>query len=261
MKNDQPIGVFDSGVGGLSIWKEIHQLLPNEASIYLADSLNAPYGAKDKQVIIDLSIKNTEILISRGCKLIEIACNTATTNAISYLRSHYNVPFIGIEPATKPAAIATNTKKIGILATKGTLVSELFINTSAKYRGGVEIIETIGEGLVPIIESGNLSDANELLKKYLTPMIDAGVDNIVLGCSHYPFLQEQIKKIVPANITIIDSGAAVARQTKNTLESLELTTSGHSPKIEFFTNSKIEVLDLFLERIGVENYESSYLKF
>ena len=114
---------------------------------------------------------------------------------------------------------------------------------------------------MPIIESGNLSDANELLKKYLTPMIDAGVDNIVLGCSHYPFLQEQIKKIVPANITIIDSGAAVARQTKNTLESLELTTSGHSPKIEFFTNSKIEVLDLFLERIGVENYESSYLKF
>ena len=212
-------------------------------------------------MIIDLSIKNTEILISRGCKLIVIACNTATPNAISYLRSHYNVPFIGIEPATKPAAIATNTKKIGILATKGTLVSELFINTSAKYRGGVEIIETIGEGLVPIIESGNLSDANELLKKYLTPMIDAGVDNIVLGCSHYPFLQEQIKKIVPANITIIDSGAAVARQTKNTLESLELTTSGHSPKIEFFTNSKIEVLDLFLERIGVENYESSYLKF
>jgi glutamate racemase len=259
--NNQPIGVFDSGVGGLSIWREIHQLLPNESSIYLADSLNAPYGAKGKQAILDLSIKNTELLISKGCKLMVIACNTATTNAISHLRKQYDVPFIGIEPATKPAAIATKTKKIGILATKGTLVSELFVNTSAKFRGDIEIIETIGEGLVPIIESGNLKEAHFLLKKYLKPMVEAGVDNIVLGCSHYPFLIEEIKTIIPPSITIIDSGAAVARQTKNMLDSLKLLSSNKTPKTEFFTNANIDVLNQFLYKIGVDNFESSYLKF
>jgi len=259
--SNQPIGVFDSGVGGLSIWKEIHELLPNESSIYLADSLNAPYGDKRKPTIIDLSVKNTELLLTRGCKLIVVACNTATTNAISYLRAHYNVPFIGIEPATKPAAITTQSKKIGILATRGTLVSELFINTSAKYRGDVEIIETIGEGLVPIIESGRLDDANALLKKYLNPMIESGVDNIVLGCSHYPFLQKQIKAMIPAGVTIIDSGAAVAKQTKNMLETLQIRSTNDSRKIEFYTNSNLEVLDLFLDKIGVADFESSYLNF
>ncbi len=261
MKSEAPIGVFDSGVGGLSIWNEIHHLLPNESTIYLADSLNAPYGDKGKQTIIELSIKNTELLLSKGCKLIVVACNTATTNAIGHLRENYDVPFIGIEPATKPAAISTNTKKIGILATKGTLASELFINTSSAFRGNVEIIETIGEGLVPIIESGNLNEANNLLKKYIMPMVEAGVDNIVLGCSHYPFLIDQIKAMVPDGVTIIDSGAAVARQTKNMLELSSLLSNEKDSTIEFFTNAKIEVLNMFLQKIGVDRYQSSYLKF
>lgn len=261
MNSEAPIGVFDSGVGGLSIWNEIHDLLPYESTIYLADSLNAPYGDKGKQTIIELSIKNTELLLSKGCKLIVVACNTATTNAIGHLRENYDVPFIGIEPATKPAAISTNTKKIGILATKGTLASELFINTSSAFRGNVEIIETIGEGLVPIIESGNLSEANNLLKKYIMPMVEAGVDNIVLGCSHYPFLIDQIKAMVPDGVTIIDSGAAVARQTKNMLELSSLLSNEKDSTIEFFTNAKIEVLNMFLEKIGVDRYQSSYLKF
>lgn len=261
MNSEAPIGVFDSGVGGLSIWNEIHDLLPYESTIYLADSLNAPYGDKGKQTIVELSIKNTELLLSKGCKLIVVACNTATTNAIDHLRENYDVPFIGIEPATKPAAISTNTKKIGILATKGTLASELFINTSSAFRGNVEIIETIGEGLVPIIESGNLNEANQLLKKYIMPMVEAGVDNIVLGCSHYPFLIDQIKAMVPDGVTIIDSGAAVARQTKNMLELSSLLSNEKDSTIEFFTNAKIEVLNMFLEKIGVDRYQSSYLKF
>ncbi len=119
--SNQPIGIFDSGVGGTSIWKEIHSLLPKENTIYLADSLNAPYGPKGKEKIIELSIKNTEILLEKGCKIIVVACNTATTNAVDYLRKNYNIPFIGIEPAIKPAALQSKTKTVGILATKGTL--------------------------------------------------------------------------------------------------------------------------------------------
>ncbi len=128
--SSQPIGVFDSGVGGITIWKEITQLLPNEHTIYLADSKHAPYGQKPKKEIIELSVKNTELLLKKGCKIIVVACNTATTNAISYLRETYDIPFIGIEPAIKPAALHTKTNAVGILATKGTLSSELFYQTS-----------------------------------------------------------------------------------------------------------------------------------
>ena len=151
-----PIGIFDSGVGGTSIWKEIHRLLPHENTIYLADSANAPYGTKGKETIIDLSIKNTDYLISNHCKLIVVACNTATTNAISLLRKKYDIPFIGIEPAIKPAALNSKTKAIGILATKGTLGSELFNNTASLYASGLKVIEQVGEGLVELIEMGKL---------------------------------------------------------------------------------------------------------
>ena len=128
--NNQPIGLFDSGIGGTSIWKEVIKLLPNENTIYLADSKNAPYGERTSEEIIALSIKNTEYLISKGCKLIIVACNTATTNAIDYLRKNYKIPFIGIEPAIKPAALLSKTGAIGILATKGTLTSKLFEKTT-----------------------------------------------------------------------------------------------------------------------------------
>jgi glutamate racemase len=259
--NDAPIGIFDSGVGGLSIWKEISQLLPQESTIYLADSKNAPYGDKTKDEIVRLSAKNTEHLLSFGCKLIVVACNTATTNAISYLRSHYSVPFIGIEPATKPAAIATKTGKIGILATKGTLASELFLNTSAKYRGEIEIIETIGTGLVPIIESGATEKAKSLLEDYLTPMVEQGIDNLVLGCTHYPFLIDLIKEIIPNHINIIDSGEPVARRTATVLSEQGLASTKHQGYFEFFTNANIEVLALFLDKLQAKNYSAKYLNF
>lgn len=213
---DAPIGLFDSGVGGTSIWREIHQLLPQENTLYLADSRNAPYGAKSAQEIIDLSIKNTELLLDRGCKLIVVACNTATTNAIETLRERYDIPFIGIEPAIKPAALNSVTKSVGILATKGTLNSALFHETANQFGSAIKRIEVIGEGLVPLIEKGTINgpEIEHLLKQYLTPMIDAGVDYIVLGCSHYPYLIPAIKNMIPQEINIIDSGFAVARQTK-----------------------------------------------
>ena len=189
MKN-KPIGIFDSGIGGTSIWKEVVKLVPNENTIYLADSKNAPYGEKSSEEIIALSIKNTEFLISKGCKLIIVACNTATTNAIDYLRENYTIPFIGIEPAIKPAALLSKTGAIGILATKGTLSSKLFEKTTKEYTKNITTIEQDGEGLVPLIEEGKLNspEINELLTTYLKPMLNFNIDHLVLGCTHYPYL-------------------------------------------------------------------------
>tara|TARA_R110002051_G_scaffold217302_3_gene281305 strand:- start:5457 stop:6236 length:780 start_codon:yes stop_codon:yes gene_type:complete len=256
----KPIGIFDSGVGGTSIWKEIHKLLPFENTIYLADSKNAPYGEKSEQEIIDLSSKNTEYLLKQECKLIVVACNTATTNAISYLRNTYDVPFIGIEPAIKPAAIQSQSKTIGILATKGTLSSALFHNTSKNFSDGIKVIEQDGEGLVPLIESGKVSsyETQKLLEKYLAPMIAQGIDYLVLGCTHYPYLIPAIQKILPAHVRIIDSGEAVAKQTKNVLEKMSLLADETICKHQFYTNGNLDVLKEFLT-----NYDAnvSYLDF
>jgi len=244
--NNSPIGIFDSGLGGLSVTKEIISLLPNESTIYLADSINAPYGEKSKEQIIEFSIKNTELLVKLGCKIIVVACNTATTNAIKILRSNYNLPFIGIEPAIKPAALNTKTGNIGVLATKGTLASDLFFNTSSKFND-VEFIEVEGKNLVSLIESGKIENTKSLLEEYLIPMIEKGVDNIVLGCTHYPFLIPIIKEIVPEEINIIDSGLAVAKQTKSILSINSLLANKHKKKSIYYTNHKESILKHFLE--------------
>lgn len=248
MINDQPIGIFDSGIGGTSIWQAIHNLLPSENTIYLADSKNAPYGQKTKDEIIALSMKNTDLLIEMGCKLIVVACNTATTNAIQELRAKYTVPFIGIEPAIKPAATNSKTQRIGILATKGTLNSELFNKTTEIYHD-TKIIEQVGHGLVQLIEKGemNSDEMTKLLYSYLTPMIQQNIDYLVLGCSHYPYLIPQIKKILPQHIQIIDSGEAVARQTQNILrEKVGLSTAEKKDPV-FYINSNPKVLSEILE--------------
>lgn len=255
-----PIGIFDSGIGGISIWKEIHRLLPNENTIYLADSDNAPYGIKGKETIIDLSTKNTDYLISNQCKLIVVACNTATTNAISVLRKKYDVPFIGIEPAIKPAALNSKTKAIGILATKGTLASELFNNTASLYASGLKVIEQVGEGLVELIEMGKLDsfETKALLKSYLKPMLEADIDYLVLGCSHYPFLMPLLLELLPNHVKIIDSGEAVARQTKNVLKSKDLLNlSTFKSKNVFYTNGNPDVLKAIIE----DDYNVNYLDF
>lgn len=248
MKYNNPIGLFDSGIGGTSIWKEIHKLLPLEDTIYLADSFNAPYGLKSQEEIIQLSKKNTEFLLNNNCKIIVVACNTATTNAIKVLRSTYDVPFIGIEPAIKPAANNTQTHTIGILATKGTLNSDLFNKTASSF-ANVKIVEQIGHGLVQLIENGDIesSEMNELLKSYLIPMVEKNIDYLVLGCSHYPYLIPQIEKLIPKNIKIIDSGEAVANQTKNVLFNNNLLNIDHENVSNvFYTNSDSKVLKAIL---------------
>lgn len=248
MKNTNPIGLFDSGIGGTSIWKEVHALLPNENTIYLADSKNAPYGLKSKEEIIDLSFKNTEFLLHNNCKLIIVACNTATTNAIKELRAKYDVPFIGIEPAIKPAAIQSKTHCIGILATKGTLNSELFHKSVAQHPE-VNIIEQIGYELVQLIESGAIDTPEmlTLLESYLEPMVEQNIDHLVLGCSHYPYLIPKIKNLIPNHIKIIDSGEAVAKQTRRILKEKEMLNNSSEKSYQiFYTNSDATVLKTIL---------------
>lgn len=246
---NNPIGIFDSGIGGTSIWKEIKTLLPNENTIYLSDSKNAPYGEKSKQDIINLSIKNTEFLLKQHCKLIVVACNTATTNAIKVLRKKYNIPFIGIEPAIKPAALKTKTNKIGILATKGTLNSELFEKTANTISKKITIKETIGKGLVELIENGkiNSTEMTNLLYTYIEPMLQDQVDSLVLGCTHYPYLLPQIRKIVGNKVQIIDSGQAVAKQTKAILEkNLILNKDIKNGCHQFYINKNKKVLEMLI---------------
>ena len=248
MSNKNPIGLFDSGIGGTSIWKEIHSLLPFENTIYLADSKHAPYGIKTKDEIIELSIKNTEFLLNKNCKLIVVACNTATTNAIKELRLKYDIPFIGIEPAIKPAANKTNTHTIGILATKGTLNSELFHKNVENF-SDVKIIEQIGHGLVQLIENGDINsdEMTLLLKSYIKPMLEQNIDHLVLGCSHYPYLIPQLRKIIPPHIKIIDSGEAVAKQTQHILNKYHLNNNSTEENYQhFYTNSDSKVLKSIL---------------
>ncbi|MCM4158382.1 glutamate racemase [Antarcticibacterium flavum] len=263
MENNGPLGFFDSGVGGTSIWKEVIQLLPYENSIYLADSRNAPYGEKPVKEIIALCKKNTDRLLEMGCKIIVVACNTATTNAIDYLRSNYHVPFIGIEPAIKPAALSSKTKFIGILATKGTLSSALFSKTSELYKENITIVEVVGQGLVDLIEQGaHESPEMELhLRTLLKPMLIAQIDYLVLGCSHYPYLLPVLRKIFPPGVTIIDSGEAVARQTRKVLaENNLLHEAGAIGKHTLFSNSDPAILS-HLVNAKQNGYTVSYLEF
>jgi glutamate racemase len=254
--NVQPIGIFDSGIGGTSIWKEIHALMPNENTMYLADSANAPYGKKSKEAIVQLSIKNTEFLLDKNCKIVVVACNTATTNAINELRAKFKIPFIGIEPAIKPAALNSKTKAIGILATQGTLSSELFHNTTNLYAQGHHVIEQIGDGLVELIEDGkaNTKETKTLLKSYIEPMLAANIDYLVLGCTHYPYLVPLLLELIPKHVKIIDSGLAVAKQTKAVLDKNNLLNLQNSPSNNlFYTNGNPKVMkDLLGSKFDVD---------
>lgn len=247
--NNNSIGFFDSGIGGITIWESVNRLLPNENTIYLADSNNSPYGTKSYDELINISKENVDFLINKKCKLIVVACNTATTNSINFLRESYDLPFIGIEPAIKPAALNTKTGKIGVLATKGTLGSSLFEKTSNIHGNKVEIIEQHGIGLVELIEKGIYSGSkiDSLLKEYLNPMIENDIDKLVLGCTHYPLIKDSIKKIINESIEVIECSEAVALQTERILIKSNLINSDaeKSEKL-FYTNGDKNVLNSLL---------------
>jgi glutamate racemase len=247
--NNNSIGFFDSGIGGITIWESVNRLLPNENTIYLADSKNSPYGKKPNDELKNICKENVEFLINKKCKLIVVACNTATTNSINFLRKSYDLPFIGIEPAIKPAALNTKTGKIGVLATIGTLGSRLFEKTSNIHGQNVEIIEQHGIGLVELIEKGIYSGSkiDSLLKEYLNPMLENNIDKLVLGCTHYPLIKESIKKIINESINIIECSEAVALQTERVLIKSNLINSGtEKSKKLFYTNGDKNVLNSLL---------------
>lgn len=253
--NSHPIGFFDSGIGGITLWKEVTSLMPNENTIYISDTKNCPYGDKSIDEIIEISNKNTQFLIDRGCKIIVLACNTATTNSISNLRDRFSIPFIGIEPAIKPAALKSKTKKIGVLATKGTLTSNLFFETSSDHIGDVELISTYGEGLIKLIESRKDDERLvKLLERYLHPMVKKGIDQLVLGCTHYPLVKELIKKIVGNEVNIVDCNHAVALQTRRIMESNKLLNNDNTnpPEYHFFSSASD---DYTIKKVLENKYE------
>jgi len=255
--NTQPIGIFDSGIGGLSILKEINRVLPNENTIYLADNKNCPYGDKDTVEIVKLSLKNSSVLIDMNCKIIVVACNTATTNAIKEMRNSFSIPIIGIEPAIKPAILNTKTNKIGVLATEMTLTSDLFNQTSNKFSDKVEIIEQIGYGLVNQIEKGNINTENtrKLLKSYIDPMLDSNIDQLVLGCTHYYFLIPIIRQIITDKITIQDPNKAIAKQIIKILKSKNLENPLKSNyKNKVYANGDAEIIKNTINSNGEVNF-------
>ena len=214
------IGIFDSGEGGLSVFREIHKLLPDERYIYFADNAFCPYGEKTADFIIERSRTITRLLLSRGARIIVVACNTATGAAIATLRWEFPVKFIGMEPAVKPAALSTRTGVIGVLATAGTLRGSKYLMSRSRFEDDVRIVENVGKGWVELVEDGILEGpaAEETVRASLQPLLDEGADNIVLGCTHYPFLLDVIRKVVPPDVTVIDPAPAAARHLLTVME-------------------------------------------
>ena len=234
------IGIFDSGSGGLSVYREIVKLLPYERYVYYADNAHCPYGDKTADFIRDRARAITDFLLGKGADIIVVACNTATAAAIATLREEYpDVPFVGMEPAVKPAALGTQTGVIGVLATAGTLKGSKYLNTRGLYEDDVRIVEHVGQGFVELVEAGKLDgpEAESTVRASLQPLLDAGADKIVLGCTHYPFLRPVIERIAGPSVQVIDPAPAVARQTLRLLQersipvgqgpfSVELNSSG-----------------------------------
>lgn len=219
------IGIFDSGTGGLSVFKEIRKLLPEERYIYFSDNAHCPYGEKSREYIIERSREITRFLLDKGCDIIVVACNTATAAAIAVLREEFTVRFIGMEPAVKPAVKSTRTGVVGVLATAGTLKADKYLNTREKFSEGVKITEHVGQGFVELVEKGCLTgrEAEDVVRASLKPLLDEGADRIVLGCTHYPFLWDTIAKIASElyperEIEIIDPAPAVARHLLETMK-------------------------------------------
>jgi len=214
------IGVFDSGVGGLSVLRHIRQALPDESLIYVADSGHVPYGDKPASYIEQRSLALTRFLISQGADAIVIACNTATAAAAATLRSQFSIPIIGMEPAVKPAVAATRSGVVGVLATVGTLESARFAALLERYAGEVEIVTQGCPGLVEQVERGDLvgPQTRELIERYTAPLLARGADTLILGCTHYPFLAPLISEVVGPDIALVDTGAAVARQLHSRIQ-------------------------------------------
>jgi len=241
--NSFPIGVFDSGVGGLSILRQIHSQLPNERLFYVADQAHVPYGSRSLFEVQEFSEAISRFLLAQEAKLIVVACNTASAAALSFLRQRFpQVPFVGMEPAVKPAAQCTQTGKVGVLATEGTFASERYADLMARFAQDVFVFEDTCLGLVDLIERGKFDETELLLRKIVSPMLVADVDTVVLGCTHYPFVIPVLEKVVGTAVSIIDPAPAVARQVKRILTQNDLlAASSNDAILDLVTTGMAEI--------------------
>ncbi|MEM6396471.1 MAG: glutamate racemase [Bacteroidota bacterium] len=260
------IGVFDSGIGGLSVANAISGLLPKENLLYIADNANAPYGSKPPAEVQKYAHQLTEILLAAGAKMIVVACNTATAMAINSLREKWlDVPFVGMEPAIKPAANATKTGVIGVMATQITLGSERYKSLAGRFAKSLTVMEDPCRGLVPLIEAGTRGkELTQMLHAILDPMLDAGADTLVLGCTHYPIVEEEIRSICGSNVEIIDPAMPTARQVKRLLndaiavgaESENLDEVANARYDFFATGSAVSIHRTLLELENLNKYRA-----
>ncbi len=240
MTDNRPIGIYDSGLGGLTVWREVRRALPRESLLYLGDGKNCPYGSRTKEEIRLLADAAVGRLVEKGCKMVVVACNTATAAAIDFLRDKYHeIPIVGMEPAVKPACLNTRTGVVGVLATERSLDGDLFCRTAARYGKGIEVIAVPGRGFVELVESDReqTPEAEECVRRAMREMLDRGADQIVLGCTHYPFLMEALRKVsAGSGARIIDPSPAVARRVVSLLKSADaFADKAQKPFYEFDT--------------------------
>lgn len=252
------IGIFDSGIGGLSVYREIRKILPGQKYVYFADNAHCPYGEKSPEYITDRCRTITDFLIGKGAEIIVVACNTATAAAIAELRASYPIPFIGMEPAVKPAALQTKSGVIGVLATAGTLKGSKYLHTRDNFSGDTKVVEHVGAGFVELVESGQLSGIHteDVVYQSVEPLISQGADIIVLGCTHYPFLSETIFKIATGlapdrDIRIIDPAPAVARQVASVMRQNNIPEydSSDKPDMELYASGNDSLLKKFFKSL------------
>lgn len=247
------VGIMDSGVGGLSVLKEILKLLPDGRYIYFADNAWCPYGEKSPEFIRDRCRSITRLMLSKGVEAMVIACNTATAAAIQTLRSEYGIPFIGMEPAVKPAALSTGSGVIGVLATAGTLKGSKYLHTKGRFEDDVRIVERVGRGFVELVENGELTGphAEKVVADSLRPLLDEGADTIVLGCTHYPFLLETLKKIAGPEVRFIDPAPAVARHLDEVLRERGIESADAAPGMTLLSSGAPDALEAAFRLISV----------
>lgn len=250
---ERPIGVFDSGVGGLSVWRELVALLPHESTLYLADQANVPYGSRTRAEIEALTHSATAWLLEQGVKLVVIACNTASAAALNSLRQRWPaISIVGMEPAVKPASERTITGKVGVMATPGTLQADRFTMLVERYAGGVEVHTQICPGLVDLVEAGQLDGlpVTDRLHDLLDPLMSQRIDHLVLGCTHYPFLASAIQSVVGENVVLVDPAPAVVKQVQRVLLRQQLSAPpSSSPSHRFATTGAADTFALNIRRL------------
>lgn len=253
--SDHPIGIFDSGVGGLTILRAIAEALPQENLLYVADTAHLPYGGKSGLAVERRALGITRFLVAQGAKAIVVACNTATALAINRLRREFALPFVGVEPAIKPAIAATRNGVVGVLATPALLGSERFGDLLRRFGSGVRMVTQACAGLAEHIERGELNSARtlEMLGGYVQPLLVAGADTIVLGCTHYPLLLQSVREIAGPGVTVIENGEAVARELGRQLSIRGLQRSQGIGGRRFHASGSVTSLEQLLTRLGETN--------